>query len=146
MLEDHIHQSHVQLAPSDRARDCKAAQAVLTVREGSTVIMRDWLLQMVPVILDISARSVLSDPTLSIHPKVEESVPEDTTAQEKQPLHSNVLLAHLTTRPVQQSLQTARHVHQGSTARAMVTHTLMDHVMRAGSVKKPRTQSVLFPM
>lgn len=129
----------------DQARDCKAVQAVLIVTEGDIATMKDWQLQMVPVILDISARSVLSDPTLSMKLKVEECVPGDITALEKQLLHSNVLLAHLTIRPAQQSLQTALLVYQGSSVRAMVTPIQMDRVMRAGTVKKLHTRGDLFP-
>ena len=129
----------------DQARDCKAVQAVLIVTEGDIATMKDWQLQMVPVILDISARSVLSDPTLSMKLKVEECVPGDITALEKQLLHSNVLLARLTIRPVQQSLQTALLVYQGSSVRAMVTPIQMDRVMRAGTVKKLHTRGDLFP-
>jgi len=142
--EDLIDQSHALLAPMDQARDCKAVQVVLIVMEGSTATMKDWQLQMVPAILDISARSVLSDPTLSLNLRVEECVPGDITAQEKQLLHSNVLLARLTIRPVQQSLQTALHVHQGGSVRAMVTLIQMDCVMRAGTVKKLHTRGDLF--
>lgn len=129
----------------DQARDCKAVQAVLIVTEGDIATMKDWQLQMVPVILDISARSVLSDPTLSMKLKVEECVPGDITALEKQLLHSNVLLARLTIRPLQQSRQTALLVYQGSSVRAMVTPIQMDRVMRAGTVKKLHTRGDLFP-
>ena len=128
-----------------QARDCKAVQAVLIVTEGSIATMKDWQLQMVPVILDISARSVLSDQTLSMNLKVEECVPGDITALEKQPRHSNVLLARLTIRPVQQNLQTALLVYQDSSVRAMVTQIQMDRVMRAGTVKKLHTRGDLFP-
>lgn len=129
----------------DQARDCKAVQAVLIVTEGSIATMKDWQLQMVPAILDISARSVLSDQTLSMNLKVEECVPGDITALEKQPRHSNVLLARLTIRPVQQNLQTALLVYQDSSVRAMVTLIQMDRVMRAGTVKKLHTRGDLFP-
>jgi len=120
----------------DQARDCKAVQAALIVREESIATMKDWHLQMVLAILDISAKSVLSGPTLSMNLKVEASVPRDITALDKQQLHSNVLLAHTTIRPVQQSLQTALHVHQDSSVRVMVTLIQMDRVMRVGTVKK----------
>ena len=116
----------------------------MIVMEGSIAAMKDWQLQMVPVILDISARSVPSDPTLSMNLKVEECVPGDITALEKQLLHSNVLLARLTIRPVQQNLQTVLRVYQGSSVRAMVTLIQMDRVMRAGTVKKLHTRGDLF--
>lgn len=129
-----------------QAKDCKTYQAAWTAMGESIVILRDWLLQMDPVTQDFSVRSMLSDLTLSVLSKVEVSAPQDTTAPEKLPHHSNALLGHLTMRLMQLNHQTAFHARQEITAKAMVTPTQMDLVMRDGTAQEVHTQRDLFLM
>lgn len=57
-LLGHINLTHVLLVHLAQAKGCKAVPDALIVMEESIVVMKDWLLQMVPVIQDISVRSV----------------------------------------------------------------------------------------
>ena len=76
----------------------KPIRAAWIAMEESFVILRAWLLPMARVTLDSSVRFALSDLILLTLLKAVAFVPQDTTVPERQPLHSNVHLAHLTMR------------------------------------------------
>ena len=127
-------------------RNFKAYQAAWIAMEESFVILRAWLLPMARVTLDSSVRFALSDLILLTLLKVVAFVPQDTTVPERQPLHSNVRLAHLTMRLMQLNLRTVCHAHQGNTVRVMVTPILMGLVMKAGTVQGVHIQRNHFLM
>ena len=102
--------------------------------EENIVILRDWLHQMVLVIQDSSVQAVLSDQILLMWARVEAFALWDTIAQEKQPLHLNVRLALSTMRHMQPSRHSVCHAHLDIFVKVMVTHTQMDHVIKAGTV------------
>lgn len=138
--------NHAQRVRMAHPKDCKAVQAVLTVMEGGIVILRGLLRQMALVILDSSARSVLSDLILSILAKVEVFVPQDTTAQEEQQRHSNALQVPSTMRHMQRNHQTVFPARLENIVRVMVTPTRMASVMRDGTAIEVLMQEDLFPM